>query len=256
MGSKEQNMGRLLGKTAVITGGTSGIGLATAKRFVAEGAHVFITGRRQAELDKAVEEIGSAATGIQSDIASLDDLDRLFAIVRENRSGLDIIFANAGGGDVAPLGEITEEQFDRTFGINVRGTLFTVQKALPLMQAGGSIILTGSTTGSKGTPAFSVYSASKAAIRNFARSWALDLKDRGIRVNVLSPGATSTPGLYGIASTPEEEKTLVAALIAQTPLGRLGQPEETAAVALFLASDDSSFMTGAEVFVDGGAAQV
>ncbi len=251
-----EHMGRLQGKTAVITGGTSGIGLATAKRFVAEGAHVFITGRRQAELHKAVDQVGGAVTGIQSDIASVDDLDRLFAIVRENRGGLDILFANAGGGDVAPLGMITEEQFDRTFGINVRGTLFTVQKALPLMTAGGSIILTGSTTGSKGTPAFSVYSASKAAIRNFARSWALDLKDSGIRVNVLSPGATSTPGLHGIASTPEEEKALVAGLIAQTPLGRLGQPEETAAVALFLASDDSSFMTGAEVFVDGGAAQV
>jgi NAD(P)-dependent dehydrogenase (short-subunit alcohol dehydrogenase family) len=249
-------MGRLQGKTAVITGGTSGIGLATAKRFVAEGAHVFITGRRQADLDKAVDEIGGAVSGIQSDIASLDDLDRLFTIVRDERGGLDILFANAGGGDLAPLGMITEEQFDRTFGINVRGTLFTVQKALPLMQAGGSIVLTGSTTGSKGTPAFSVYSASKAAIRNFARSWALDLKDKGIRVNVLSPGATSTPGLHAIASTPEEEKALVAGLVAQTPLGRLGQPDETAAVALFLASDDSSFMTGGEVFVDGGAAQV
>jgi NAD(P)-dependent dehydrogenase (short-subunit alcohol dehydrogenase family) len=232
-------MSRLQGKTAVITGGNSGIGLATAKRFVAEGAHVFITGRRQAELDKAVDEIGEGVTGIRSDIASLDDLDRLFGIVHEKRGGLDILFANAGGGDVAPLGMITEEQFDRTFGINVRGTLFTVQKALPLMK-----------------PAFSVYSASKAAVRNFARSWALDLKDSGIRVNVLSPGATSTPGLHGLASTPKEEKALVAGLIEQTPLGRLGRPEETAAVALFLASDDSSFMTGAEVFVDGGAAQV
>ncbi|MGA1803956.1 SDR family NAD(P)-dependent oxidoreductase [Rhizobium sp. HT1-10] len=249
-------MNRLLGKTAVITGGNSGIGLAAAKRFVAEGAHVFITGRRRAELDKAVAEIGGAVTGIQSDISSLDDLDRLFAVVREKRGGLDILFANAGGGDMAPLGSITEAQFDRTFDINVRGTLFTVQKALPLMKAGGSIILTGSTTGSKGTPAFSVYSASKAAVRNFARSWALDLKDSGIRVNVLSPGATLTPGLQGLASTPEEEKALVAGLAALTPLGRIGQPEETAAVALFLASDDSSFMTGAEVFVDGGMAQV
>jgi NAD(P)-dependent dehydrogenase (short-subunit alcohol dehydrogenase family) len=249
-------MNRLQGKTVVITGGTSGIGLATAKRFVAEGAHIFITGRRQAELDKAVDEIGGAGTGIRSDVSNLDDLDRLFAVVGENRGGLDILFANAGIGEVAPLGMITEEHFDLTFGINVRGTLFTVQKALPLMSAGGSIILTSSTTGSKGTRAFSVYSASKAAIRNFARSWALDLKDRGIRVNVLSPGATSTPGLHGIASTPEEERAFVAGLVAQTPLGRLGQPEETAAVALFLASDDSSFMTGAEVFVDGGAAQV
>lgn len=249
-------MTRLQGKTAVITGGTSGIGLATAKRFVAEGAHVFITGRRQAELDKAVDEIGGAVTGIRSDVASLDDLDRLFNVVREKRRGLDIVFANAGGGDLAPLGKITEEQFDRTFATNVRGTLFTVQKALPLMQSGGSIILTGSTTGSKGTPAFSVYSASKAAVRNFARSWALDLKDSGIRINVLSPGATLTPGLQGLVSSPEEEKTLAAGLIAQTPLGRIGQPEEIAAVALFLASDESSFMTGSEVFADGGMAQV
>lgn len=247
---------RLEGKVAVITGGTSGIGLATAKRFVAEGAHVFITGRRQAELDNAVNEIGGAVTGIRSDVASLEDLDRLFDVVREKRGGLDILFANAGGGDLAPLGMITEEQFDRTFGTNVRGTLFTVQKALPLMKSGGSIILTGSTTGSKGTPAFSVYSASKAAVRNFARSWALDLKDSGIRVNVLSPGATLTPGLQGLASSPEQEKALVAGLAAQTPLGRIGQPEETASVALFLASEDSSFMTGAEVFVDGGMAQV
>ncbi|MEG3177773.1 SDR family oxidoreductase [Sphingomonas sp. RB3P16] len=249
-------MTRLQGKTALITGGTSGIGLATAKRFVAEGAYVFITGRRQAELDKAIDEIGGAVTGIRSDVASLHDLDRLFDVVRDKRGGLDIVFANAGGGDMAPLGMITEEQFDRTFDTNVRGTLFTVQKALPLMQSGGSIILTGSTTGSKGTAAFSVYSASKAAVRNFARSWALDLKDSGIRVNVLSPGATFTPGLQGLAGSPEEEKALVAALTAQTPLGRIGQPEETAAVALFLASEDSSFMTGAEVFVDGGMAQV
>ena len=249
-------MTRLQGKTALITGGTSGIGLATAKRFVAEGAHVFITGRRQAELDKAVDEIGGAVTGIRSDVASLDDLDRLFDVVRDKRGGLDIVFANAGGGDLAQLGMITEEQFDRTFATNVRGTLFTVQKALPLMQSGGSIILTGSTTGSKGTPAFSVYSASKAAVRNFARSWALDLKDSGIRVNVLSPGATLTPGLQSLASSPKEEQALVAGLTAQTPLGRIGQPEETAAVALFLASEDSSFMTGAEVFVDGGMVQV
>ena len=249
-------MNRLQGKTALITGGTSGIGLATAKRFVAEGAYVFITGRRQAELDKAIHEIGGAVTGIRSDVASLDDLGQLFDVVREKRAGLDIVFANAGGGDLAPLGMISEEQFNRTFDTNVRGTLFTVQKALPLMQSGGSIILTGSTTGSKGTPAFSVYSASKAAVRNFARSWALDLKGSGIRVNVLSPGATLTPGLQSLASSPEEENALVAGLTAQTPLGRIGQPEETAAVALFLASEDSSFMTGAEVFVDGGMAQV
>jgi NAD(P)-dependent dehydrogenase (short-subunit alcohol dehydrogenase family) len=249
-------MGRLQGKIAVVTGGNSGIGLATAKRFVAEGAYVFITGRRQAELDKAVEAIGAGVTGVQGDVANLDDLDRLFATVRVEKGRLDILVANAGSGTVAPLGAITEEGFDKTFGVNVKGTLFTVQKALPLMAAGGSIILTGSTTGVTGTPAFSVYSASKAAIRNFARSWALDLKETGIRVNVLTPGPTSTPGLHGIAKTPEEERALLAGLIAQTPLGRLGRPEETAAVALFLASEDSSFMTGSEVFVDGGQAQI
>ncbi|MFO6431630.1 SDR family NAD(P)-dependent oxidoreductase [Erythrobacter sp. W302b] len=249
-------MGRLQGKTAVITGGNSGIGLATAKRFVTEGAHVFITGRRKPELDKAVAEIGGSIEGLQGDIANLEDLERLFTVVRDQRGGLDILFANAGIGDVAPLGLITEEHFDRIFDTNVRGTLFTVQKALPLMKAGGSIILTGSTTGSKGTSAFSVYSASKAAIRNFTRSWALDLKDSGIRVNVLSPGATSTPGLHGIASTSDQEEAFIASLVAQTPLGRLGNPEEIAGVALFLASGDSSFMTGTEVFVDGGSAQV
>jgi NAD(P)-dependent dehydrogenase (short-subunit alcohol dehydrogenase family) len=249
-------MGRLQGKTAVITGGNSGIGLATAKRFVAEGAHVFITGRRQAELDKAVESIGAGVTGVQGDVANLDDLDRLFATVRAATGRLDILFANAGLGEVAPLGAITEAQFDKTFGVNVKGTLFTVQKGLPLMPAGGSIILTGSTAGSTGTPGFSVYSATKAAIRNFARSWALDLKESGVRVNVLSPGPIATPGLRGLAGTPEQQQALEAGLIAQTPLGRLGQPEETAAVALFLASDDSSFMTGSEVFADGGLAQV
>ncbi len=249
-------MGRLEGKIAVVTGGNSGIGLATAKRFVAEGAHVFITGRRQAELDQAVKVIGGKVTAIQGDIAKPADIDRLFAAVRTQKGRVDILFANAGLGTVAPLGAITEAEFDHTFGVNVKGTLFTVQKALALMTAGGSIILTGSTTGTTGTPGFSVYSASKAAIRNFARSWALDLKGSGIRVNVLSPGPTSTPGLHGIASTPEEDKALVAGLIAQTPLGRLGQPEETAAAALFLASDDSSFMTGSELFVDGGQAQI
>ncbi|MEA2740212.1 MAG: hypothetical protein QOH05_3519 [Acetobacteraceae bacterium] len=249
-------MGRLQGKTAVITGGNSGIGLATAKRFVAEGAHVFITGRRQMELDQVVGAIGPGVTGVPGDVTNLDDLDRLFATVRAERGRLDILFANAGVGSVAPLGGITEADFDRTFDVNVKGTLFTVQKALPLMQAGGSIILTGSTTGSVGTPGFSVYSATKAAIRNFARSWALDLKDSGVRVNVLSPGATLTPGLQGLANSPEQERALFAGLIGQTPLGRIGQPEEIAAVAVFLASDDSSFMTGSEVFVDGGLAQV
>lgn len=249
-------MGRLEGKTAVITGGNSGIGLAAAQRFVAEGAYVFITGRRKEELDKAVEAIGSGVTAVQGDVSHLDDLDRLFATVRAERGTIDVLFANAGVGELAPIGSITEESFDLIFDVNVKGTLFTVQKALPLMQDGGSIILTGSTAGSTGTPAFSVYSATKAAIRNFARSWALDLKTTGIRVNVLSPGPTATPGLLdGLASSGQQD-AMIAGLIAQTPLGRMCGPEETAAVALFLASDDSSFMTGSEVFVDGGMAQV
>jgi NAD(P)-dependent dehydrogenase (short-subunit alcohol dehydrogenase family) len=249
-------MGRLEGKTAVITGGNSGIGLAAAKRFVAEGAQVFVTGRRQDELDKAAEAIGPGVTAVQGDVSNLNDLDRLFAIVRAQRGRIDVLFANAGLGAMAPIGEISEASFDQVFDVNVKGTLFTVQKALPLMGAGSSIILTGSTTGSMGTPAFSVYSATKAAIRNFARSWALDLKMTGIRVNVLSPGATATPGLLnGLARTGQQD-ALISGLIAQTPAGRMGRPEETAAVALFLASDDSSFMTGSEVFVDGGMAQV
>jgi NAD(P)-dependent dehydrogenase (short-subunit alcohol dehydrogenase family) len=249
-------MGRLTGKIAVITGGNSGIGLAAAKRFVSEDAYVFITGRRQDELDKAVVTLGSAVTGVQGDISNLDDLDRLFATVQAEKGHVDILFANAGMGGRSSLGAISEEQFDKVFDVNVKGTLFTVQKALPLMRTGGSIILTGSTTGSMGTPAFSVYSATKAAIRNFARSWALDLKGTGIRVNVLSPGATTTPGLLnGLAKTGMQE-ALLAGLASQAPLGRMGNPDETAAVALFLASDDSSFMTGSEVFVDGGLAQV
>lgn len=248
-------MDRLKGKVAVITGGNSGIGLASAKRFVAEGAEVFITGRRQEELDRAVEMIGTGVTAVQGDVSRSDDLDRLFEAVRAKSGRIDILFANAGLGTFAPLGDIDEKSFDLTFGVNVKGTLFTVQKALPLMRAGGSIILTGSTTGSMGTSAFSVYSATKAAVRNFARSWALDLKGSGIRINVLSPGATETPGLKGLANA-GEEAALLENLAGQTPLGRIGSPEETAAVALFLASDDSSFMTGSEVFVDGGSAQV
>jgi len=249
-------MGRLEGKTAVITGGNSGIGFATAQRFVAEGAYVFSTGRRKEELDKAVEAIGSGVTAVQGDISQLDDLDRLFATVRTERGTIDVLFANAGVGALAPIGAITEESFDLTFDVNVKGTLFTVQKALPLMHNGGSVILTGSTTASMGTPAFSVYSATKAAVRNFARSWALDLKATGIRVNVLSPGTTATTGLLDGLARSGQQDALTAGYIAQTPLGRMGRPEETAAVALFLASDDSSFMTGSEVFVDGGMAQV
>jgi NAD(P)-dependent dehydrogenase (short-subunit alcohol dehydrogenase family) len=249
-------MGRLAGKIAVITGGNSGIGLATAKRFVAEEAYVFITGRRQEELDKAVATLGPGVTGVQGDISNLNDLDRLFATVQAEKGHVDILFANAGLGTLSPLGAITEEQFDHVFDVNVKGTLFTVQKALPLMRAGGSIILTGSTTGSMGTAAFSVYSATKAAIRNFARSWALDLKGTGIRVNVLSPGPTTTPGLLKALAKMGTQEAILAGLGSQVPLERMGDPDETAAVALFLASDDSSFMTGSEVFVDGGLAQI
>lgn len=250
-------MSKLKDKTAVITGGASGIGLATAKRFVDEGAFVYITGRRQSALDDAVARINSPRIrAVQGDIVKAEDLDRLFQTVKAERGYLDVLVANAGGGTVAPLGQITDEQFDQTFGVNVKGTIFTMQKALPLLRTGSSVILIGSTTGVMGTPAFSVYSASKAAVRNLARSWVLDLKGTGIRVNVLSPGATETPGLMEIADTPEEKKALVEGLIQSTPLGRLADPAETAAVVVFLASDDSSNMTGSEVFVDGGYAQV
>ncbi|AZI87084.1 SDR family oxidoreductase [Kosakonia sp. CCTCC M2018092] len=249
-------MSRLTGKTALITGGSTGIGLASAIRFAAEGARVYIAGRRQAEIDKAIAKIGHGATGIRCDVSRLEDLDHLYAQIKSEAGQLDILFANAGLGTFAPLGEISEADFDHMFGVNVKGTLFTVQKALPLMGAGGSIILTGSTTGSMGTPAFSIYSATKAAIRNFARSWALDMKGTGIRINVLSPGGTETPGLHDLFGASGQSEELLASLAAQTPLGRIGRPEETAAVALFLASDESSFMTGSEVFVDGGMAQV
>lgn len=249
-------MNRLGGKVAVVTGGNSGIGLAGAIRFAAEGADVVIVGRRQEELDKALDAIGPGAIAVQGDIAQLDDLDRVFAAIKAAKGRIDVLFANAGLGDMQPIGAITEASFDLVFGVNVKGTLFTVQKALPLMKTGGSIILTGSTTGSMGTPNFSVYSASKAAIRNLARSWALDLRTTDIRVNVLSPGPTSTPGLLnGLARTGQQE-ALLADLAAKTPLGRVGKPEEIAAAALFLASDDSSFMTGSELFADGGYAQV
>lgn len=247
---------KLEGKVAVVTGGTSGIGLATAKRFAAEGAHVFITGRRQAELDKAVTEIGAGVTGVRSDSSDLADLDRLYDRVKADKGRLDILFANAGGGEFAPLGTITEEHFDKTFDTNVKGVLFSVQKALPLFRDGGSIILNASTTASMGTPAFSVYSASKAAVRNFARSWVLDLKQRQIRVNAISPGPIDTPGLNGLAATEEQMRQVKAGLTATIPLGRLGAPDEVAKAAVFLASDDSSFVNGAELFVDGGFAQI
>jgi NAD(P)-dependent dehydrogenase (short-subunit alcohol dehydrogenase family) len=249
-------MGKLAGKIALVTGGNSGIGLATAKKFVAEGATVFISARRQKELEAAVREIGDGVVAIQGDISNLADLDRMFATIRERSGRLDILFANAGLGVLEPLGKITEPSFDLVFSVNVKGTVFTVQKGLPLMREGGSIILNGSTTGSMGTPAFSVYSASKAAIRNLARSWALDLKGTGIRVNVLSPGATATPGLLnGLAKTGNQD-AMIAGLVAQTPLGRMSDPDDIAAVALFLASDDSASMTGSEIFADGGMAQV
>ena len=244
-------MGKLTSKTAVITGGASGIGLATARRFVEEGAFVYLFGRRQTALDAAVAELGEEhVQAVQGDITDQASLDRLYKTVDSTSGHIDILFANAGVGDFAPLGEITEAQYDWTFDINVKGTLFTVQKALPLMRPGGTIILTGSTTGSMGTAAMSVYSASKAAIRNLARTWALDLRDTGIRINVLSPGATATETLVGFG------EDVTNALAAATPLGRMGEPAEVAAVAAFLASDDSQFMTGSEVFVDGGYAQV
>ena len=243
-------MGKLAGKIAVITGGSSGIGLATAQRFVAEGAYVFITGRRQAELDAAVKLIGNHVTGVQGDVAKLADLDRLYETVRTEKGRLDIVFANAGGGELAPLGSITEEHFDKTFNVNVRGTLFTVQKALPLLNDGGSIILTGSIAGVKGIPAFGVYSATKAAIRSFVRSWTSDLKDRHIRANVISPGTIDTPIL---APLPKET---IAQILSTAPMGRMGEPDEIAKAAVFLASDDSSYITGIELFVDGGAAQI
>jgi NAD(P)-dependent dehydrogenase (short-subunit alcohol dehydrogenase family) len=248
---------KLEGKVAVVTGGTTGIGLATAKQFVAEGAQVFITGRRKAQLDAAVAAIGSNVTGIQADSAELAHLDRLFTTVKAAKGHIDVLFIAAGGGAMLPLGAITEEHYEDTFGRNVKGLIFTVQKALPLLVDGASVILTGSTAGISGTANFSVYSASKAAVRNLARSWILDLKERRIRVNVVSPGSTRTPGLVNLAG-PEEanQKGLLDYLATQVPAGRVGEPGEIAKAVVFLACDDSSFITGAELFVDGGTAQV
>jgi NAD(P)-dependent dehydrogenase (short-subunit alcohol dehydrogenase family) len=247
---------KLEGKVAVITGGNSGIGLATAKRFASEGAKVVITGRRQPELDAAVKEIGSGAIGVRGDVSNLADLDRLYATVKEKHSRVDIVFANAGGGEFAPLGEITEQHFDKMFNSNVKGLLFTVQKALPLMPDGGAVILNASIASIKGMAAFSVYSATKAAVRSFARSWTSDLKARKIRVNAISPGPIETPIMDNIGGSVEKTKEFKAGMAAAVPLGRLGQPDEIAKAAVFLASDDASYVTGVELFVDGGMAQV
>ena len=248
--------GKLAGKVAVVTGGSSGIGLAAAELFAAEGAHVFITGRRQMELDAAVRKIGARATGVLGDVSKLGDLDRLYAAVKQQKDRVDVLFANAGGGEFAALGAITEEHFDKTFDVNVKGLLFTVQKALPLMPDGASIILNASIASSKGMPAFSVYSATKAAVRSFARSWTTDLKARRIRVNTISPGPIDTPILDALLTTEAETAQFKAGMAASVPLGRMGRPDEIAKAALFLASDDSSFVTGIELFVDGGMAQV
>lgn len=247
---------RFNNKVVVVTGGTSGIGLATAKAFSDEGASVFITGRRQEALDKALKTIGGRVTGVKGDMSRLADIDRLYDAVQQQHSQIDIVVANAGGGEFAPLGSITEDHYERTFGTNVKGVLFTVQKALPLLKDGGAIVLTASTTSVSGTPAFSVYSASKAAVRNFARNWILDLKDRRIRVNAISPGVTETAGLnelFGGGSQAEGTKDF---LVGQIPAGRIGQPEEIAKAVLFLASEDASFVNGVELFVDGGQVQI
>ena len=249
-------MGKLEGKIALVTGGNGGIGLATAKRFVNEGAYVFITGRRDPELAAAVKEIGRDVTGVQGDVSNLGDLDRLFTQIRREKGRLDILFANAGIAQYAPFGTITEEHYDSIFDINVKGVLFTVQKALPLMPDGASIILNASIVASKGLAANSVYSATKAAIRSFARTWTTDLKDRRIRVNAVSPGPIDTPGLNNLVASAGAAEQRLKMLSSIVPLGRLGTPDEIAKAVVFLASDDSSYITGTELFVDGGFAQV
>jgi NAD(P)-dependent dehydrogenase (short-subunit alcohol dehydrogenase family) len=248
---------KLENKIAVVTGGTTGIGLETARHFLAEGAQVVITGRRKPELDAAVASLGPRAAGLQVDSARLEDLQRLVDEVKAKHGRIDVLFVNAGGGSMLPLGEITEEHFDDTFGRNVKGVLFTVQAALPVLADGASVILTGSTAGSRGTAAFSVYSASKAAVRNFVRSWALDMKDRRIRFNVVSPGPVRTPGLVELAGNdPAQQQGLLDYMASQVPMGRVGQPAEVARAVVFLASDDASYVNGTELFVDGGLAQV
>jgi len=248
---------RLENKVAIVTGANSGIGLATAKLFAAEGAHVYITGRRKEHLEAAAAEIGANVTAVNADSTKMEDLDHLFAKIKANHGRLDALVVNAGGGSVLPLGKITEEQVDDTFGRNVKAVIFTVQKALPLLGKGSSVVLIGSTTSVEGVEAFSVYAASKAAVRNLARSWALDLKGTGVRVNVLSPGPTRTPGLVGLVGDDTAvQQGLLDSFASSIPLGRVGEPEEIAKAALFLASDDSSFVNGVELFADGGKAQV
>jgi NAD(P)-dependent dehydrogenase (short-subunit alcohol dehydrogenase family) len=255
MSQTESITKRLDGKIAVVTGGSSGIGLATAQRFVQEGAYVLITGRRQSELDKAVNQIGKNVTDVQADVSNLEDLRRLYDVVKQQKGRIDILFANAGIAESAPLGSITEDHFDKIFNINVKGLLFTVQRALPLFQDGGSIILTCSVGGSKGTPALSVYNATKAAIRSFARSWTVDLKHRKIRVNAISPGPINTPAVSRLFENGQQAEQVKTALL-NIPMGRMGNPDEVAKAVAFLASDDSSYITGIELFVDGGRAQI
>ena len=247
---------KLAGKIALITGGSAGIGLATAQAFVAEGAKVFITGRRQAELDAAVRLIGDNVVGVQGDVTNLDELDRLYVEIKRSGGRLDVLFVNAGGGSFLPLTAVTESHYAQTFDRNVKAVLFTVQKALPLLVDGASVILAGSIAGTKGTAGLSVYGAAKAAVRNFARSWLLELKERGIRVNIVSPGPTLTPAMSDLAPTKEALPGLLAQMASLVPMGRMGQPDEIAKAAVFLASSDSSFVNGIELFVDGGLAQV
>lgn len=249
-------MGELDGRTALVTGGTSGIGLAVARRFIAEGAHVVVTGRSPEKLEAVGAELGDAVTPVRGDVSSLDDLDAVFRVVAERGTGLDVVFANAGGGEFAALEDITWKHFVDTFEANVGGTLFTVQKALPLLNPGASIVLTGSNIDVKGSPSFSVYAASKATLRSFTRSWAAELVGRAIRVNAVAPGPVETPGLSGLAAEPGQAEALLGALAAGVPMRRLGAPEEIAEAVLYLASDRSSYMTGAELYVDGGASQI
>jgi NAD(P)-dependent dehydrogenase (short-subunit alcohol dehydrogenase family) len=247
---------KLEGKIALVTGGNSGIGLATAKRFVAEGAKVIITGRRKENLDAAVKEIGSNVTAIQADASKLEDIDMVYAEINKQFGRVDVLFVNAGVGEFAPIDKVTEEHYDKIMGTNLKGVFFTVQKALPLIPAGGTIVLNASIVSVKGMPAFGVYSATKAAVRSFARTWTNELKDRKIRVNVVSPGPIDTPGVDGLMKDEEQAKQLKAGLASQVPLGRMGEPDEIAKVVVFLASDDASYVAGVELFVDGGMVQV